>query len=290
MTNPTQRRLLTVHAHPDDEASKGAATVAKNKADGGRSVLVCCTGGEEGSILNEAMNRPEIVENLAEVRRQELALATKVIGYDDVVMLGYRDSGMPDSEANARSDCFHRADLDEAVGRLVAVIRRERPHVVITYSDDQKGYQHPDHIKVHEISVPAFERAGDPEAYPDLGEPWQPLKLYYCEWSRRRIESRHQAFLELGLESPYDEGWFERRPNDERITTRVPIRDYFEARTEGLRAHATQVDPESSFWFGLPFEVDRDTYPFDDYHLAKSLVETELPEDDVFAGIAGLER
>ena len=143
--------LLTVHAHPDDEASKGPGTVAKYHAEGVRTVLVCCTGGEEGDILNPALDSPEVRADIGAVRMRELAAATTVIGYDEVVMLGYRDSGMPDSEANARPDSFARAPLEEAVGRLVAVIRRERPQVIVTYGDDQKGYPHPDHLRVHEI-------------------------------------------------------------------------------------------------------------------------------------------
>src|SRR3954453_9250606 len=131
--------LLSVHAHPDDEASKGAGTVAKYHAQGVHTVLVCCTGGEEGDILNPAMERPEIRDNLHQVRMDELKRSTEVIGYDEVVMLGYRDSGMPDSEANKNPECFAQADLDEAVGRLVAEIRRHQPQVIVTYPDNQQG-------------------------------------------------------------------------------------------------------------------------------------------------------
>src|SRR5579872_5793566 len=132
----TRLCLMTVHAHPDDEASKGPATVARYHDEGVHTVLVCCTGGEEGDILNPAMDRPEVRENLSEIRRQELEESTRIIGYDEVVMLGYRDSGMPDSEANADPRCFAKAPLEEAVGRLVAVIRRVRPQVMVTYADD----------------------------------------------------------------------------------------------------------------------------------------------------------
>jgi mycothiol S-conjugate amidase len=280
-------RLLTVHAHPDDEASKGASTVARHKAEGGRAVLVCCTGGEEGEILNPAMDTPDVRERLHEVRREELALATKIIGYDEVVMLGYRDSGMPDSEANQRDDCFAAADLDEATGRLVEIIRTERPHVIVTYADDQQGYPHPDHLRVHDISLPAFRKAGDADAFPDAGPPWQPLKLYYTVWSRARMLATHEKFGELGLESPFTEAWFERPSQDDRITTQVPIGDWFDVRLEALLAHATQVDPTSPFWFGIPREEARHIHPYDDYILAESLVDTDLPESDLFAGIRG---
>jgi len=277
--------LLAVHAHPDDESSKGAGTVARYQAEGIRSVLVCCTGGEEGDILNPALDLPEVRDRLAEVRREELEVATKVIGYDEVVMLGYRDSGMPDSEANARPDAFANAPLEESVGRLVAIIRRERPQVIVTYSDDQQGYPHPDHIMVHDISLPAFAAAGDPDAYPDAGEPWQPSKLYYTVWSRARMLATHEKFNELGLESPFTEEWFARPSQDDRITTQVALDGYEDVRMEALLAHGTQVDPKSPFWFGLPRDVSRQIHPFDDYVLAESRVPTDVPEGDLFAGL-----
>ncbi len=277
--------LLTVHAHPDDESSKGPGTVARYRDEGVHTALVCCTGGEEGDILNPAMDRPEVRANLHQVRLDELSRAAAVIGYEEVVMLGYRDSGMADSETNARPDCFAAAELDEAVGRLAAEIRRVRPHVIITYSDDQQGYPHPDHLRVHDISVLAFDAAADPDAYPHTGPSWQPSKLYYTVWSRDRMIATHEKFLELGLESPFDQRWFERPSQDERVTTRIDISGHGDVRRQALLAHATQIDPGSPFWFGLPPEVARTVHPYDDYVLARSLVETTLPEDDLFAGV-----
>ena len=277
--------ILTVHAHPDDESSKGAGTIAKYAAQGVRTVLVCCTDGAAGDILNPAMDRPEIRKRLGEVRKEELAASVAAIGYHELVMLGYRDSGMPDTPENADPRCFARADLDEAVGRLVAVIRRVRPHVILTYGDDQEGYPHPDHLRVHDISVPAFHRAGDPDAHPGTGEPWQPLKLYYSTWSRARIEAMHAKFGELGLESPFEDRWFERPSHDDRLTTHIEVGDFYDARVRALRAHATQIDPTSRFWFGLPEDVAATVHPWEDYILAESLVPSDLPEDDLFAGI-----
>ncbi len=275
--------LLTVHAHPDDEASKGAASVARYHAEGVHCVLVCCTGGEAGEILNPAVDTPEVRERLNEVRMEELARAAEVIGYDEVVLLGYRDSGMPGTPENEDPACFARADLDDAVRRLVEVIRRERPQVVVTYADDQEGYPHPDHLRVHEITLPAFDAAGDPDSYPELGPPWPPLKLYYVAWSRARIVAMHEKFLELGLPSPFDEKWFERPDHDHRITTRLDVSDRNDVRRAALLAHATQIDPDSPFWFGLPPDVV--AYRYDDYILARSLVDSALPEDDLFAGV-----
>lgn len=279
------RCLLSVHAHPDDEASKGAPTVAHYKAQGVRAVLVTCTGGEEGDILNPAMEKPEIRADLHAVRLRELEAAADIIGYDEVVLLGYRDSGMPDTEANAHPEAFANVPLDEAVGRLVEIIRRERPQVLLTYPDDQEGYPHPDHLRVHDITLPAWEKAGDPSYRPELGQPFTPLKLYYSVWSRARVLATHDKYLELGLESPYSEDWFDRPSHDHRITTSIDISDTFDVRIDALLAHATQVDPTSPFWFGLPREVARTVHPYEEFILAESRVETELPETDLFAGI-----
>ncbi len=286
-------RLLTVHAHPDDEASKGAPTVAKYAAEGIGATLVCCTGGEAGDILNPAMDRPEVREQLAEVRLAELDASVAAIGYDRVDLLGYHDSGMPDTPENAREDNFWNAPLDEAVGRLVAIIRRDRSQVIVTYGDDQRHYAHPDHLKVHDITLPAFDRAGDPDWYPEAGEPWQPLKLYYTEWSPTRIMALHGKYEELGIDSPFAGDWIERIHAGEvpdRITTRIDIVDHYPVREAALLAHATQVDPAESFWFGLPTDVARDAHPFDDYVLARSLVgpvPDEGTEAVLFAGVPG---
>ncbi len=225
--------ILTVHAHPDDEASKGAPTLAKYKAEGARTILVCCTGGEEGDLQNPSLREagqpfhglaPEQERELvASLRAPELAASAEVIGFDEVVMLGYRDSGMADTEPNANPDCFHQADLDEAVGRLVAIIRRTKSQVIITYGDDQAGYPHPDHLRVHDISVLAFDRAGDPEWYPDLGAPFQPSKLYYAVWAKARILAVHEAMLKYTGESPFSDEWLEREGQDHRITTKVEV-------------------------------------------------------------------
>src|ERR1700674_2588513 len=194
--------LLTVQAHPDDEASKGAATVARYHDEGVRCVLVCCTGGEAGDILNPAVDTPEVRDRLAEVRLDELQASADAIGYDELQMLGYHDSGMPDTDVNARPDNFANAPLDEAVGRLVRIIRSERPQVIVTYADDRKFYPHHDHIRVHAVSLPAFDRAGDPSWYPEAGPVWQPSKLYYTGFSSRRVKALHEAYLARGEESP----------------------------------------------------------------------------------------
>jgi mycothiol S-conjugate amidase len=291
--------LLSVHAHPDDEASKGAPTVARYHAEGVRTVLVCCTGGEEGDLQNPSLREPgqpfhgltpeQEKAMLAELRPSELAASAAAIGFDETIMLGYRDSGMAESPSNENPESFHQADLDEAVGRLVAIIRRERPQVILTYGDDQSIYPHPDHLRVHDISVPAFDRAGDPDWYPEAGAPFQPSKLYYTTWSQSRMQAVHEALLRLRGASPYDEKWLDRPNQDDRITTRLDVRPTLGARTAALRAHATQVDPTEAFWFGLSDDELADVYPYEDWILARSLV-GDIPasddvEDDLFAGI-----
>jgi mycothiol S-conjugate amidase len=277
--------ILTVHAHPDDEASKGAGTIAKYHAAGVHTVLVTCTGGEEGDILNPTMDTPEVRADIAGVRRRELDQAAEIIGYTEVVLLGYRDSGMPGSKANSDPRSFAAHPLDETVERLVAEIRRVRPQVIITYSDDHERYPHPDHIRVHDISVAAFDASGDAGAFLSAGEPYQPLKMYYSVWSRARVLATHAKFLELGLESPFDENWLERPGDDDKITTSIDLTGFEDVRRLALLAHATQVDPNSKYWFGLPPEIMRTIHPQDDYILARSLVDSELPEDDLFAGV-----
>jgi LmbE family N-acetylglucosaminyl deacetylase len=159
-------RLLHVHAHPDDESSKGAATTAKYVAEGVDVVVATCTGGERGSILNPAMDRPDILANIGKIRRQEMDRAREILGIKQV-WLGFVDSGLPeDDDQQLPEGCFARFDPAVAAAPLVEVIRSFRPHVMTTY-DENGGYPHPDHIMCHKISVAAFEAAADPDAYPD---------------------------------------------------------------------------------------------------------------------------
>lgn len=282
-------RLMSVHAHPDDESSKGAATTARYVADGHEVMVVTCTGGERGSVLNPAMDRPEVLLNLRAVRRAEMARAAEILGVQHR-WLGFVDSGLPEGEPMPPlpEGCFAVVPLETSTEALVRVMREFRPHVVVTY-DENGGYPHPDHIRCHEVSVAAFDAAGDPESFPDAGQPWQPLKLYYSHgFSRRRMQVFHDALLAAGLESPYTDwlsGWDPDRGDVmERVTTRVQCGDFFEVRDEALKAHATQIDPTSR-WFAVPMDMQRAVWPTEDYELARSLVDTTVPEDDLFAGV-----
>jgi mycothiol S-conjugate amidase len=291
-----QLRLLAVHAHPDDESSKGAASMVRYVAEGVDVVVATCTGGERGDILNPAMERPEVRERLAEIRREEMEHARRILGVRQE-WLGFVDSGLPEGAMSGDAPvltapplpegCFAVQPLEVASEPLVRLVRRFRPHVITTY-DENGGYPHPDHIMCHRVSVEAFDAAGDPDRYPDAGEPWQPLKLYFnMGFNRTRIVALHQAMLDHGLESPFAEWlerWEDREDGVNRITTRVPCADYFERRDQALLAHATQIDP-NGFWFSIPLAIQRDVWPTEDFELARSLVDGGPPEDDLFAGV-----
>ena len=285
---PGQLRLMNVHAHPDDESSKGAATTARYVAEGVDVLVVTCTGGERGSILNPNMDRPDVLANIATIRRQEMDAARRILGIRQV-WLGFVDSGFPEGDPPPPlpDGCFALHPVEQAAQPLVAAIRAFRPHVVTTY-DENGGYPHPDHVMCHAVSVTAFDAAGDPEAYPGTGEPWQPSKLYYHHsFHRERTQALHDEMLRRGLESPYEQRLAEWKPDPEherRITTRVPCAEFFSVRDQALLAHATQIDPEGP-WFAVPLDVHQVAWPTEDYELARSMVDTELPEDDLFAGL-----
>ncbi|HEX3588127.1 MAG TPA: mycothiol conjugate amidase Mca [Pseudonocardiaceae bacterium] len=282
-------RLMTVHAHPDDESSKGAATLAKYVAEGQEVMVVTCTGGERGSILNPGMDKPGVAEHMAEIRVEEMAEAAKILGVQHQ-WLGFVDSGLPEGDPRPPlpEGCFAVEPLEVETEALVRIVREFRPHVVVTY-DENGGYPHPDHIRCHEISVAAFDAAGDPDQFPEAGAPWQPLKMYYGHgFSRARMQAFHDALLARGLESPYDEwlkNWDSNRPDVmERVTTRIECGEYFDVRDRALLAHATQIDPNSR-WFLIDRDVQREIWPTEEYELTRSLVDTTLPEDDLFAGV-----
>jgi mycothiol S-conjugate amidase len=288
--DPTPRlRLMAVHAHPDDESSKGAATTARYVAEGHEVMVVTCTGGEAGSVLNPAMDKPEVVANMTEIRREEMARAAKILGVKHR-WLGFIDSGLPEGDPlpPVPEGSFAVVPLEESTEALVRVIREFKPHVVITY-DETGGYPHPDHIRTHEVTIAAFDAAPEPDRFPETGEPWQPLKLYYVHgFSRARMLAFDEVLTKAGLESPYKE-WLEKwDPNRtdvmERVTTRIECGDYFEVRDEALKAHATQIDPNSR-WFAVPLEQQREAWSTEEYELVRSLVDSTLPEDDLFAGI-----
>lgn len=281
-------RLMAVHAHPDDESSKGAATTAKYVAAGASVRVVSCTGGERGDILNEKLkNDPHILRDIAQVRRDEMKAAQAVLGCDHT-WLGFVDSGLPEGDPlpPLPEGCFALEDLEVTTEALVRVIREHRPHVMTTY-DEKGGYPHPDHIMCHVVAMAAFEAAGDPARFPHAGAPWQPLKIYYNGgWSKDRLLALHEAMLAEGIESPYAEwlaNWKPRRPLNRRTTT-IECGEFFETRDRALLAHATQVDPDG-FWFKVPLEIQQRVWGVEEFEPALSYVPIADDESDLFAGL-----
>ena len=278
-----QLRLLAVHAHPDDESSKGAATVAKYLAEGVEVLIVTATGGERGDILNPNLKLPENYD-LLQLRKAEMQAAIAALGCQHQ-WLGFIDSGYPEGDPKppVPADSFAALDLAVASEELIQIFRNFKPDVVITY-DENGGYPHPDHIRTHEITMFAYEKAKDPTYLPTQ-EIWQVPKIYYHQtFSHARVLAFHQALQQAGIASPYEkwlEGW-EIKPD--RVTTKVNCANYFFKRDQALIAHATQVDPQGQ-WFAMPRDIEREVWPTEDYELAINNVGASIPEVDLFNGL-----
>jgi mycothiol S-conjugate amidase len=285
----TELRMMAVHAHPDDESSKGAATMAKYADEGVRVMVVTLTGGERGDILNPAMDLPEVHGRMSEIRRDEMAKAAEILGVEHH-WLGFVDSGLPEGDPPPPlpEGCFALEPLEVPTEALVRVIREFKPHVMTTY-DETGGYPHPDHIRCHQVSVAAYEAAADYRLFPDAGEPWAVAKLYYNHgFLRERMQLLQDEFAKHGLEGPFAK-WLEKwdpefDESGKRVTTRVECAKYFPQRDDALRSHATQIDP-NSFFFAAPIEWQERLWPTEEYELARSRVPVSLPETDLFAGI-----
>jgi len=285
-------RLMAVHAHPDDESSKGAATMAKYVVAGVDVLVVSCTDGERGDVLNPALkNDPEILRNLPEVRRREMAEAQRILGVRHT-WLGFVDSGLPEGDPlpPLPDGCFALEPIEVTTEALVRVIRDFRPHVMTTY-DENGGYPHPDHIMCHTVSMSAFAAAGDRSAYAHAGPAWQPLKIYYNQTlTKARIMAYHDAMEAAGIESPYGE-WISRWEDrgERTITTKIECADYFELRDRALLAHTTQVDPDGT-WFKVPLAMQKEIWPTEDFEAAVSYVSIRALEPDLFAGLGTPEQ
>ncbi|HVL53496.1 MAG TPA: PIG-L family deacetylase [Vitreimonas sp.] len=295
--------LMTVHAHPDDETISTGGVMARAVAEGRRVVLVTCTDGAMGEIVIPDRDTAEEHRRLGATRAFELEAAMADLGVTEWENLGYRDSDMMGRPGNLDPRSFWQADLDEAIGRLVWLVRRYRPHVMTTYNDFG-GYGHPDHIRTHFVAVGAFERAGDPTAYPrqlendpDLS-PWQPLKLYETAIPASVRTTMRDRLSEIGqrwFNEPGDDATDSERAEyeawvakvlvpDARVTTWVDIGDQLERKFSALRRHATQMAPDNPF---LVLGVDgwRDFWPSEAFVLRASRVEISPPESDLFAGL-----
>ncbi|MGQ0626364.1 MAG: N-acetyl-1-D-myo-inositol-2-amino-2-deoxy-alpha-D-glucopyranoside deacetylase [Sporichthyaceae bacterium] len=292
------RRVVFVHAHPDDEVINSGATMARYVGEGVHVTLVTCTLGEEGEILV-----PELAhlaagrdDALGRYRITELAAATAALGVVDARFLGgpgrYRDSGMIDTPANGRPDCFWRAEVDVAATDLVAVLREVRPQVLATY-DERGGYGHPDHIQAHRVTLRAAELAADPAFRPDLGAPWQVSKLYEYAMPRSFLQQGIDAMRAAGDDEMF--GGVERAEDfgigvpDELVTTWINAEDHIEAKMSAMRAHATQMAVDG-FFFALSNNLGQQIWGVECYRLIggtgrEQALGAGLPESDLFAGI-----
>ncbi len=292
---------MTVHAHPDDETIGTGGVMARYSRAGDRVICVTCTGGEEGEIVVPEMDTPENYARLAEIRAEELRAALEALGPIESRTLGYRDSGMMGTPANETAGNLWVADIDEAAGRLVRIVRELRPQVIVSYNDFG-GYGHPDHIRAAQLAVLAFERAGDPTWYPehiaDGLQPWQPLKRYQIVMDFSRRQELFERLQERGVKTwltPDPDETEEQRQEREAFlgrmqdaqgpkTTSVDVTDQIERKLEALRAHVTQIRP-TDFFLALTLDEWREFAPTEDFTLSESKVGVRIPEADPFAGL-----
>ena len=286
-TNGEPLRLLAVHAHPDDESSKGSASTAKYVSEGVQIMVVSCTGGERGDILNPGFELGE--RSISDVRKLEMQRAAEILGVSHR-WLGFEDSGWPDGDPKPPlpKGCFADLPLETVSAPLVEIVREFKPHVITTY-DENGGYPHPDHIRTHEVSMYAWEKAADPN-FETNQEPWVAAKLYYHHgFSKSRVQAMHNACQDLGIDSPYQE-WLDEWEDEDLVTNRVTARidcaNWFPIREAALKAHETQIDPSGS-WFAIPSDKLAEIWPTEDYELAISRIGEIVEETDLFEGLRG---
>jgi len=284
------RSLLLVHAHPDDESIGCGATMARYAAEGARVTLVTCTLGEGGEVIPPGLAHltADREDALGEYRIGELASAMREVGVADFRFLGgpgrYRDSGMMGVPDNDVPGCFWQADVDEAAGRLVEVVREVRPQVLVTY-DENGGYGHPDHIQAHRVAMRAYELAADPEFAPELGAPWRIAKVYWCRMPRSVIEA---GLAETAAKAPFpgvaQVGDVPGVVDDELVTTVLDGAAYAGAKAAAMRAHATQITVDGPF-FALSNDLGQPLIATEYYQLVRGVLGSPLPETDLFAGV-----
>ncbi|TFV91597.1 N-acetyl-1-D-myo-inositol-2-amino-2-deoxy-alpha-D-glucopyranoside deacetylase [Blastococcus sp. CT_GayMR20] len=298
MTTPS-RRLLLVHAHPDDETINNGATMARYVAEGAQVTLLTCTLGEEGEVLvpELAQLAADQADQLGGYRIWELRQAMDALGVGDVRFLGgagrYRDSGMMGTPANEKPRAFWNADLDEAVAHAVAVVRETRPQVVVTY-DENGGYGHPDHIQAHRVAMGAVDAAADPAYRPDLGEAWAVAKVYWCCYPRSVLQQGIDAMAAAG-----DTSFFEGVASaddipfgvdDEDVAAAVDGRAFITQKDAAMRAHPTQIMVDGPF-FALSNNLGMEVLGTEYYRLVRGErgpggAAPNGWEDDLFAGVA----
>jgi N-acetyl-1-D-myo-inositol-2-amino-2-deoxy-alpha-D-glucopyranoside deacetylase len=293
MTSKTYT-LMAVHAHPDDESSSTGGLLRIAAEQGHTTIVVTCTNGELGEVnipdlrLNPRKD-PADGQRLALIRQEELSKAAAILGVTRVYLLGYHDSGMAGWDSNHDRQAFVQANQEDVTGQLVHIIRRHRPDVVVTY-DAHGGYGHPDHIMAHRVTVASVEAAAVAKRFPEGGSPWQVRKVYYVVWSRSSVRRAIQVMQVLdffGLHTPLREPHFD--PDtlgcpDELITTRIDVRSVMRAKWAALFAHRSQMGRKRMFlWF---FQlVGRWLWPYETFRCVQSVMPTQQPESDIFAGL-----
>jgi N-acetyl-1-D-myo-inositol-2-amino-2-deoxy-alpha-D-glucopyranoside deacetylase len=296
----TDRRLLLVHAHPDDETINNGATMARYVAEGASVTLLTCTLGEEGEVLvpELAQLAADQADQLGGYRIGELRGAMAALGVTDMRFLGgagrFRDTGMMGTPANEHPRAFWNADLDEAIAHAVAVVREARPQVVVTY-DENGGYGHPDHIQAHRVAMGAVEAAADPDYRADLGEAWSVSKVYWNAFPRSVLQQGIDALKAIGEESFFqgaesaDDIPF--AVADEAVTAAVDGRDFAGQKDAAMRAHPTQIMVDGPF-FALSNNLGLEVLGVEYYRLVRGErgpagAAPNGWEDDLFAGIGG---
>jgi LmbE family N-acetylglucosaminyl deacetylase len=307
--------IMAVHAHPDDEVVFTGGSLLLYHRRGVRTVVVTATGGEEGEIRDPDLDAEEARPRLREIRAEELRRGAALLEIDHLESLGYRDSGMVDTEANANPDNFHNADFEDATRKVVELVRKYRPQVMITY-DEFGSYGHPDHIQCNKVTHATFDRAGDPDFAPELGEPWQPLKLYYTNWNEAGFERARDLYRERGLKWPWDEEEQKPDPDPEHqsieeaivehehdveevratseeekpkyvpppTTTRIDVTAVIREKMSSAIQHKTQFDPDGLFRT-MPEDIAPIMFGEEHYSLVKSLVSGPNEENDLLAGL-----
>ncbi len=280
--NNSELTILAVHAHPDDESISTGGILAKYSAKGLRTVIAYGTRGEAGDILNPEFVAPKPGLNIKEIRAIELAAAVKVLAVETVCFLGYRDSGMAGSPENDHPQAFARADIREATARLVGIIRRVRPQVIVTYNE--KGtYLHPDHIMANRVTLRAFQASGDVNF--EIGEalePWQPAKLYYTAIPLERIRRMYRIVQERGEEPGFDPEVLGTPEN--KISTVVDVREYLSRKLAALDCHQSQMNP-NSIMRRMPEEWRLEVMGYEHFQCVHGCPAADTKEADLFEGL-----
>jgi N-acetyl-1-D-myo-inositol-2-amino-2-deoxy-alpha-D-glucopyranoside deacetylase len=281
--------LMIVHAHPDDEVIGSGGTLAYYSDAGINTVLVTATLGEEGEIVVNDLDTPENHARLAEIRLEELRKATEILGIKHQEFLGYRDSGMVGMPSNEHPACFHQADLAEATGRLVRLVRDYRPQVLVSYNA-VGGYGHPDHIACHKVTLAAFNAAADPTRYLETGPAWTPLKLYEMSRPREQTQQGWEQMRARGMKTPLDNPDYDITRFTvpmAQITTALDVSAYMQRKRAALLEHRTQIAVDGPF-FAMPEDISRQWFGVEYFTLLQSRVplpDHEGYERDLFAGI-----